>query len=303
MSIERTGQKKRRPVMRYTPEAIASALRIFIKSGSANGNEEMRRHLLKFSDTLAKQAASAPPRVLPKSMCEQTVRKVLADYEYVTPPHLRDSGVLADRIVEAIASTPSHELPINAASQERSAEASSPVLGEAGKVMQSAEPHTSRVPSQEAEAPCEAAPPTIEAPGCAYCMSCPDPKCPARARSKECCGEWDTLGTRCEDCPSAPAPLAGETPETDLCDACGGTGKPVSGLKCMCGGSGKMSDAARYLRERVVELERELAERMPSAIEYKKGDPAGKCSVCGGSIFWYVSHPCPSSSTDGGAKT
>lgn len=32
------------------------------------------------------------------------------------------------------------------------------------------------------------------------------------------------------------------------CDACGGTGTPVSGIPCMCGGTGKMSDAAVYLR-------------------------------------------------------
>ena len=32
------------------------------------------------------------------------------------------------------------------------------------------------------------------------------------------------------------------------CDACGGTGKPVSGGACMCGGSGRMSDAALTLR-------------------------------------------------------
>ena len=36
--------------------------------------------------------------------------------------------------------------------------------------------------------------------------------------------------------------------EENRCDACAGTGKPVSGLPCMCAGSGKMSDAARYLR-------------------------------------------------------
>lgn len=48
-----------------------------------------------------------PSHALPKSMSEQIVRKVLADYDYSTPPHLRDSGVLADRIVAAIASAPS----------------------------------------------------------------------------------------------------------------------------------------------------------------------------------------------------
>lgn len=35
------------------------------------------------------------------------------------------------------------------------------------------------------------------------------------------------------------------------CDACAGTGQPVSGKPCMCGGTGRMSDAARYLREQL----------------------------------------------------
>jgi hypothetical protein len=38
--------------------------------------------------------------------------------------------------------------------------------------------------------------------------------------------------------------------KANVCDACGGSGIPVSGPGCMCGGSGKMSDAAFYLRER-----------------------------------------------------
>lgn len=42
-------------------------------------------------------------------------------------------------------------------------------------------------------------------------------------------------------------------PDPDnICDACAGTGTPASGGICMCGGSGKMSDAARYLREKLV---------------------------------------------------
>ena len=46
--------------------------------------------------------------------------------------------------------------------------------------------------------------------------------------------------------------LDGLTFERDrnICDACAGTGTPTSGPGCMCGGSGKMSDAAHYLRER-----------------------------------------------------
>src|SRR5258706_3163690 len=37
--------------------------------------------------------------------------------------------------------------------------------------------------------------------------------------------------------------------EENKCDACMGRGIPTSHLPCMCGGTGKASDAARYLRE------------------------------------------------------
>lgn len=46
-----------------------------------------------------------------------------------------------------------------------------------------------------------------------------------------------------------------ELEHSNQCDACAGTGKPVSGIPCMCGGTGKMSDAAVYLRERLSSLE------------------------------------------------
>lgn len=51
-----------------------------------------------------------------------------------------------------------------------------------------------------------------------------------------------------------------ERQQTDLhaenmCDACGGNGKSISGIPCMCGGSGKMSDAARWLRRELVETQ------------------------------------------------
>lgn len=44
----------------------------------------------------------------------------------------------------------------------------------------------------------------------------------------------------------------------NMCDACAGTGEAISGKPCMCGGTGKMSDAAIYLREQLVEREREI---------------------------------------------
>lgn len=43
--------------------------------------------------------------------------------------------------------------------------------------------------------------------------------------------------------------------QNNICDACGGTGKPISGLNCMCGGSGRMNDAAIFLRREVREAE------------------------------------------------
>lgn len=40
-----------------------------------------------------------------------------------------------------------------------------------------------------------------------------------------------------------------------MCSSCAGTGKPISGGGCMCGGTGRASDAVAYLLERVVDLE------------------------------------------------
>jgi hypothetical protein len=45
--------------------------------------------------------------------------------------------------------------------------------------------------------------------------------------------------------------------DENTCDSCCGEPLP-KGLTCMCGGTGKMSDAARYLR---VELHRVTVER------------------------------------------
>ena len=43
----------------------------------------------------------------------------------------------------------------------------------------------------------------------------------------------------------------------NMCDVCAGTGKPLSNKPCMCGGTGKMSDAARYLRRELTKLQTE----------------------------------------------
>ena len=49
-----------------------------------------------------------------------------------------------------------------------------------------------------------------------------------------------------------------ELEKQNMCDACCGTGKSISNIPCMCGGSGLMSDAALSLRDRVIELEAKL---------------------------------------------
>lgn len=43
--------------------------------------------------------------------------------------------------------------------------------------------------------------------------------------------------------------------KVDICDACGGEGVTASKILCMCGGTGKMSDAARWLREQLLRTE------------------------------------------------
>ncbi len=44
----------------------------------------------------------------------------------------------------------------------------------------------------------------------------------------------------------------------NMCDACAGTGDPGSGKPCMCGGSGRMSDAAAYLRECMIKAQADV---------------------------------------------
>ncbi len=47
---------------------------------------------------------------------------------------------------------------------------------------------------------------------------------------------------------------------TDVCDVCNGNGTPISGRPCMCQGTGKMSEAAVYLRKELVTTEANLRE-------------------------------------------
>lgn len=66
------------------------------------------------------------------------------------------------------------------------------------------------------------------------------------------------------------------------CNACAGTGFPTSGLPCMCGGTGKMSDAAVHLQQTLLDgfqareinrLEREV-DRLRREVEDLKEDIA-----------------------------
>jgi len=49
-----------------------------------------------------------------------------------------------------------------------------------------------------------------------------------------------------------------EAKADNICDVCLGAGEPLSKKPCMCRGTGKMSEAAIYLREQLVEAEMEL---------------------------------------------
>jgi RecJ-like exonuclease len=57
-----------------------------------------------------------------------------------------------------------------------------------------------------------------------------------------------------------------EAEAENICDACGGTGNPISEKPCMCNGTGKMSVAAIYLREQLT-AEREKVAKMRKALE------------------------------------
>lgn len=46
----------------------------------------------------------------------------------------------------------------------------------------------------------------------------------------------------------------------NLCGSCAGTGTPISGRPCMCGGTGKASDAVPYLLKRIQWLTDSLAQ-------------------------------------------
>lgn len=56
----------------------------------------------------------------------------------------------------------------------------------------------------------------------------------------------------------------------NMCDACAGNGSPISGIPCMCLGSGKMSTAATYLREKLIAADKEVAALREEAKELRR---------------------------------
>jgi len=69
----------------------------------------------------------------------------------------------------------------------------------------------------------------------------------------------------------------------NICDVCAGTGKPISKKPCMCGGSGKMSDAAKYLREELFKLsadDSERSEKLRANLEATQTQ--SRCDLIGG---------------------
>lgn len=63
----------------------------------------------------------------------------------------------------------------------------------------------------------------------------------------------------------------------NMCDACAGQGVPVSGRPCMCGGSGKKTDAVDLLREELFDVHRRN-ERLTAALE-QCDQAAADCTV------------------------
>ena len=109
------------------------------------------------------------------------------------------------------------------------------------------------------------------------------------------------VADRAEYISAAEAEIAALKAE-NMCDACAGSGKPISGAPCMCGGTGRMSGAARYLREQMLALKAEVDRLKATSAEYvaqtdafiaKKiicpwheqdegapGEPCGQCLTC-----------------------
>lgn len=85
--------------------------------------------------------------------------------------------------------------------------------------------------------------------------------------AKAVAGHIERMGAaRHDDCNRLTAELAAAK-AADQCDACLGTGMPISGKPCMCQGTGRMSDAARWLREELVKADTDVAAAKADALQ------------------------------------
>lgn len=69
-----------------------------------------------------------------------------------------------------------------------------------------------------------------------------------------------------------------------LCDACAGTGKPVSGLPCICGGSGSGADEKAGLRKELFKVQSQLTtsrEQLAKAEKFKQLNKAASSIIDG----------------------
>jgi hypothetical protein len=72
-----------------------------------------------------------------------------------------------------------------------------------------------------------------------------------------------------------------------MCSVCAGTGKPLSGLPCICGGSGLETDEIAGLRVSLFEAYKKLG-----AIEEALVGLAKQCKNCGGIGYTVLEHYC-----------
>ena len=74
-----------------------------------------------------------------------------------------------------------------------------------------------------------------------------------RAHVRRLCRDYLTLWERNKDLEAASLDCI------EVCDCCAGTGKPISGKPCICGGTGTIIGELAGFRTRVKELEEDFA--------------------------------------------
>ena len=78
-----------------------------------------------------------------------------------------------------------------------------------------------------------------------------------------------------------------ELRKPDPCSVCAGTGKPVSGLPCICSGRGSQAAEMEGLRQQVAELEEALAREAAEANNLREllGLTTDQCRTDGGAAW------------------